>query len=213
MIDLHCRVHYPIPLTYSGPPDPLVMQNNIRKLMSEVSQLKNAKNELQEELEMVKTSPVMDFGPQIPAVPPNQMNRGSRVPSEFGNPVVKNSSRSNDWNAHANTKPSAYYHSTAGYMGTAANSCLPPSEMFNNNNNMNFAGTKIEQRNSIGVEDQELSKLRIQLQAAMTAINELQEDLAKERKNHASVVEKIRAENSHLKRKVEFFFTKEITIV
>ncbi|XP_035706046.1 uncharacterized protein LOC118435052 [Folsomia candida] len=45
-----CRVHYPIPLNHSGPPNLQVMQKNIFQLRSEVVILRNAKISLEEEV-------------------------------------------------------------------------------------------------------------------------------------------------------------------
>lgn len=50
------RVHYPLPLSYSNPPDLSVMQNNIMKLKAEVTSLRSAKKELEDRLESFKLS-------------------------------------------------------------------------------------------------------------------------------------------------------------
>ncbi|ODM99467.1 Coiled-coil domain-containing protein 61 [Orchesella cincta] len=49
------KVHYPLPLNYSNPPDLSVMQNNIITLKAEVTSLKNAKVDLENQLESFKS--------------------------------------------------------------------------------------------------------------------------------------------------------------
>jgi len=52
-------VHYPLPLTYTGGPDPLIMQANIKKLQNEITFYRNSNQEITErlkELEAEKAS-------------------------------------------------------------------------------------------------------------------------------------------------------------
>lgn len=36
----HSRIHYPLPLEYTGQPDPMILQSQIKRLEDEVARLK-----------------------------------------------------------------------------------------------------------------------------------------------------------------------------
>lgn len=54
---VYFRIHYPLPLEYCGPPDPLVLQSTIRKLegeLSEAKELLTSKNNKAESKQIIK---------------------------------------------------------------------------------------------------------------------------------------------------------------
>jgi cell division protein FtsB len=94
-------------LNYSGPPDPVILQNNIKKLQSEVSTLRNSKAALEEELNHLRqgNATAQQLIKSKPSSTSNSVSHFSALNTEVNNNANVQQNLNNCKNSHTHQEP------------------------------------------------------------------------------------------------------------